>query len=84
MIQLAIMLAIMYKKGYFVSYMIHYGAVAEWLKALDCKSNLFGVRGFESLSSHNDSMSERLGVWLQTLLHWFESSWNLKFRNLGG
>ncbi len=26
--------------------------VVEWLKAVDCKSTLFGVRGFESLPSN--------------------------------
>ena len=29
-----------------------YWKVAEWLKAADCKSALFGVRGFESLPSN--------------------------------
>ena len=28
------------------------GRVAEWLKAADCKSALFGVRWFESILSH--------------------------------
>ena len=30
----------------------NYWKVAEWLNALDCKSSLFGVRGFESLPSN--------------------------------
>ena len=31
---------------------LFYWKVAEWLKAADCKSALFGVRGFESLPSN--------------------------------
>ncbi len=29
------------------------GGVAEWLKASDCKSDLFGVRWFESIPLHH-------------------------------
>ena len=37
-----------------------YWKVAEWLNAFDCKSNLFGVRGFESLPS-NKKLKNILG-----------------------
>ena len=30
-----------------------YASVAEWSIAFDCKSNAFGLRGFESLPAHN-------------------------------
>lgn len=33
-----------------------YWEVAEWLKATDCKSVLFGVRGFESLPPNNTTV----------------------------
>ena len=32
---------------------IVYGQMAEWLKATDCKSVLFGVRRFETYSAHS-------------------------------
>ena len=34
--------------------------VVEWLMAVDCKSTLFGVRGFESLSADNPSGNWRV------------------------
>ncbi len=37
-----------------------FGQMAEWLKATDCKSVLFGVRRFESFSAH----LERVKMWV--------------------
>ena len=36
-----------------------YWKVAEWLNAFDCKSNLFGVRGFESLPSNKKNLGKK-------------------------